>query len=146
MEAVEQRIRSYTRELVEDRAYVKIIRDLLCFSYAFIVETKISELFVCSGCEENQANQLGHACLMLTDSERIDIYFERALETVNHLDAETLWRELLIQSCIPSLTLNRLINDETLMHDEEYVKNNFARKIKKCSKKIKQSRVDFLAL
>lgn len=141
MDALEQRLRSYSRELVEERAYKIIVKDLLCLAYAIAIEPIVTDLFVCVGCLESQGNQEAHACVMLTPNDRIDIHFEEALNKVNHSDAEQIWREFLMRSCVPSLTLHRLMNEEHL-RSEDYVKANFARKIKRYVKKIGERRLE----
>lgn len=53
MDSFELRRDMYCRELIEERAYSKIVKDLLCLAYAFAIQPIISDLFVCSGCIDN---------------------------------------------------------------------------------------------
>lgn len=74
---------------------------------------------------------------MLSSKEILERHFGEALALVNHLEIEKTWRELAIQSCIPTGLLHELMQDERL-RDENYVKSTYAEKIKKCVKKIEK--------
>ena len=73
-----RRVQNYMRQAIEEKHLEKIVIDLLCLAYANLINVKVRELFVCSGCEEGQSNQLGHDCIMLSSNEIKDIYFQEA--------------------------------------------------------------------
>lgn len=129
-EILEKRVQSYLLDQVEEKTYWKLLKNLLCLAYAYAVKTKVTELFVCSGCEEGQGNQLGHDCVMLSGEDIIDMHFDEALTLVNHIDIEMTWREFVMRSCIPSRLLHRLMQDECL-REETHIKMQYCKKIKK---------------
>lgn len=130
-----KRLQNYFIEKTETKAYRRMVKNLLCLSYAYVVKSKISELFVCLGCENRRASQHEHECLMYSPDVITDLHFDEALTYTSHLEVENTWREFTIQSCIPLATLQRLMQDERL-RDENYVKQSYSEKIKKYVKKI----------
>lgn len=88
------------------------------FGICFCRSTNHQLLFVCSGCIENQANQLGHVCVMLSSSEEAlnSQLFGRGTDLAQVFD---------IQSCVPSLVLQRYMEDEQVCN-EEYIKQSIS--------------------
>lgn len=113
------------REDIEERSNKRVVKDLLCLAYAYAVKPKISELFVCSGCEEGYGNQLGHDCVMLTMEHKIERHFNEALASVDINVVEQIWYEFIPQSSA------RLFDD--IMCIEDYhvdTKTKYIKKIK----------------
>ena len=113
---------------------------MLCLAYANLINVKFRELFVCSGCEEGQSNQLGHDCVMLSSNEIKDIYFQEALMSIKQNEVEERWRDLVIHSSAPTDIIQRTIQDP-MLRNEEYVKEKYARRIKKFANKIDKTKV-----
>jgi len=134
-QAFDKKRELYMRDRIEEKGFVKIAKNMLCLAYAYAVKSEIAELFTCAGCEENQGNQLGHDCVMLSTDDIIVLYFDEALKRVNHDDLVKVWREFVIRSSIPPLILQNTMQDQKL-HREAYVKEKYAEKIKKFVKKI----------
>jgi len=49
----EKKLEMYMRERIEEKAFTKIVKNMLCLAYAYAVKSEIAELFTCAGCEEN---------------------------------------------------------------------------------------------
>ena len=135
-----RRVQNHIRQSIEEKHLIKIVIDLLCLSYAYLVNVKVEELFVCSGCEEGQNNQLGHDCVMLSSNEKRDIHFQEALRSIKQIEIEDRWREFVIHSSVPTDIIHRTIQDPNL-RNEEYVKERYAHRIRKFADKIDKTEI-----
>ena len=138
--SLSRRVQIHICKTIEEKAQKKVVINLLCLAYAYLVNVKVEELFICSGCEEGQNNQLGHDCVMLSSNERRDIYFEEALSTIKQTDVEDRWRYFLIQSSVPTDIIQKLMQNPSL-RNEEYVKEKYAHRIRKFSDKIDKTEI-----
>ena len=134
-ETMEDRLTTLIRIDIEEKTFRTIARNLMCLAYAKHIKTITDNTFECSGCIEEQNNQEGHDCVMLTVSEKIDKNFDSVLKDVSHAQAETTWRELMIESCVPT-SLFHIFSDDINFRDESYMKNEMYQKIKKYTHKI----------
>lgn len=125
----------FLRNNIEEKCFIKMAINMLCLAYAYSVKSEIAELFICSGCEENQGNQLGHDCCMLSSDDILTLYFDEALKRANHLDTVQMWQEFTVCSSIPPVILQDVMQNQHL-RSEEYVKTNYANAIKTFVKKI----------
>ena len=135
-----QRVRMHIVQYIEAKAHRKVAINLLCLACAYLLNIKVDELFVCEGCEENQGNQLGHDCVMLSSNDKRDIHFDSALELVQEMDMNEKWRDLLISSSIPSDIIRNMMQEISLQ-GIDYVKRRYATKIRKFANKIDQTEV-----
>jgi len=123
-----KKIELYLRGRIEEKSYKKIAENMLCLSYAYVVTSEIADLFICAGCEEEQANQQDHDCMMLTPDEIISLYFEEAIGNVYVNDIEKTWQQFVMQYCIAPHILQKIFQDEDLRK----------RRVVKCKEKIKR--------
>ena len=126
----QERIESLLREEIEEKMYKKMIKNMFCLEYAYAVKSKISNLFVCVGCETGVGNQMGHMCVELTQEEILEVYFEDALEKTNHSDIVKTWTRNIMKLPFPALLLQRLISNDKYQ-DVDYIHSHYASKIKK---------------
>ena len=87
-----KRVEMHIVESIERKYQRKAIIDLLCLACAYLVNIKVDELFVCSGCEEGQGNQLGHDCVMLSSIDKKDIHFHTALNSIKDVDINVKYK------------------------------------------------------
>lgn len=138
-DVLQRRVEFLIKERIEEKAYSKIVKEILCLAYAYVVKKKMLTItFPCLGCEENQPNQLAHDCVMLTSEEILDINLEKAMNDVCHANVMLLWRDIAIRSCVPPLALHNIMQD-TKLRSVDYVKNNYILKIKKYLNKIEDA-------
>lgn len=135
-----RRVQNYIRLSIEEKHLEKIVIDLLCLAYAYLINVKVEELFVCSGCEEGQNNQLGHDCIMLSSDDRRNIHFEEALQSIKQIEIEERWRDLVIHSSLPTYIIQRTMQDP-MLRNEEYVKEKYVHRIRKFANKIDKTEV-----
>ncbi|XP_035205342.1 uncharacterized protein LOC118180349, partial [Stegodyphus dumicola] len=62
------------------------LQDSLCKCIEKFISNKITEHFVCFGCQVGYNNQLGHECLSTSRAQKCENYFDQALFTVNWTD------------------------------------------------------------
>ena len=111
---MENRITNLVKTQIEEKAFQTIARNLMCLAYAKHVKINIDNSFECNGCKEGQGNQEGHDCVMLTANEKVDALFDSTLKELSHAEVEIAWRQLMIESCVPTSLFHIFLTMYTL--------------------------------
>ncbi|VDI10520.1 Hypothetical predicted protein [Mytilus galloprovincialis] len=75
----------------------------------------------CFGCRNNHPSQRNHSCLMISELEQLNIYFDDALENVDCEELLELWKRDTKLTDIPLELKNTFIN---LLQNCEWRENN----------------------
>lgn len=95
---LQNRVECLLGEEIEQTAFTKIAKKTMCLSYAYDVQKEMANSFICLGYEENQPNQLAHDCVMLSREERMELYFDDALQKMCYENVKMMWRNFIIRS------------------------------------------------
>lgn len=79
----------------EGQKVERYMRHTLNFLYAKTILELLNEVVVenCYGCEVSHASQVQHICLMWTEAEHLDIYFDQVFNKIQYQDIVKKLRE-----------------------------------------------------
>ena len=108
---------------------IRMMVNILIFSYARKVREEIVTLTQkhCYGCRTNHGSQRKHSCLMMSEVENLNIYFDDAVDKIDFQDVLNLWKSD-IQLLDISETLKHKI--ETLLQSDDWRETNLPSKDK----------------
>lgn len=102
---------------------IRMTIDIYLFLYARKVEEEVRLLTRkhCFGCRNNHPSQRNHSCLMMSELEQLNIYFDDALENVDCEELLELWKRDTKLTDISLELKNTFIN---LLQNCEWRENN----------------------
>ena len=73
-----------TIQHVEENDSISMMIEIIMFTYARKVREEIGQLVKehCFGCRHDHLSQKNHTCIMMSDIEHLNIYFEDAMDTI----------------------------------------------------------------
>ena len=118
---------------------IRMTIDIYLFLYArkVVEEVRLLTRKHCFGCRNNHPSQRNHSCLMMSELEQLNIYFDDALENVDCEELLELWKRDTKLTDISLELKNTFIN---LLQNCEWRENNLPDKdgFYKMTKKIIQ--------
>ena len=102
---------------------IRMTIDIYLFLYArkVVEEVRLLTRKHCFGCRNNHPSQRNHSCLMMSELEQLNIYFDDALENVDCEELLELWKRDTKLTDISLELKNTFIN---LLQNCEWRENN----------------------
>ena len=93
---------------MERLSQIKCFMETLTFSYAKRIQDRLPVVARehCYGCEINHPSQIQHTCLMCTDLEHLELYFDDAYERISMAEVLKTIKPKILFGMILSILLN----------------------------------------